>query len=138
MRSTLLYTYIEFMSRFFPSITFNSNFISNLYVLGDFLTISLFMSYFIGCYYIGKGQTLGKLLFKLKIISSRESELTISECFMRSFGYLFCYLNFFILFLVPFLTKDEKGFPDWISSTSVKDLKEKEKYDENEAFNLAG
>ncbi len=34
------------------------------------------------------------------------------------------------------MTKDEKGLPDWISSTSVINLEEKEVMEENEAFNL--
>jgi len=137
-RSLLLYAYLEFISKFFSSAAFDINFFSNLYVLGNFLTITLFMGYFMCCYYLGNGQTLGKLIFKLKVASQDNPELSISECFMRSFGYLFCYLNFFILFLIPFMTKDEKGFPDWISSTSVKGLDEKLEYEENEAFNLEG
>jgi uncharacterized RDD family membrane protein YckC len=85
---------------------------------------------------MGDGQTLGKLVFKLKVKSLRSSNLTLSESFMRSFGYLFCYLNFFLLFLIPFMTKEQKGLPDWISSTSVINLEEKKEYEENEAFNL--
>jgi uncharacterized RDD family membrane protein YckC len=136
IRSFLIYTYIEFMTKYFRALTFDTDFLRNLYVVGNFLTITLFMGYFICSYYISNGKTLGKLVFNLKIKSSRNSELTISECFMRSFGYLFCYLNFFLLFLIPFMTKDEKGLPDWISSTSVIDLEEKEVMEENEAFNL--
>jgi len=135
-RSLLLYTYIKFMSKYFYALTFDVDFLSHLYVLGNFLTITLFMGYFICCYYMGDGQTLGKLVFKLKVKSLRSSKLTLSESFMRSFGYLFCYLNFFLLFLIPFMTRDQKGLPDWISSTSVINLEEKKEYEENEAFNL--
>ncbi len=135
-RSLLLYTYIKFMSKYFYALTFDIDFFSHLYVLGNFLTITLFMGYFICCYYMGDGQTIGKLVFKLKVKSLRSSNLTLSESCMRSFGYLFCYLNFFLLFLIPFMTKDQKGLPDWISSTSVINLEEKEESEENEAFNL--
>lgn len=141
IRSICLYSYLSFMGKYFSAPVVDYDFFSNLFILGNFLTIVIFMGYFICCYYMGNGKTLGKLLFKLRVQSSKtnDSNLSLNECFLRSLGYLFCYLNFFILFLVVFVTKDEKGIPDWISSTMVVDAnKIPVEYEENEAFNLKG
>ena len=107
--------------------------LKDIHLLTSFLTIIIFSGYFICSYYLSNGKTLGKLIFKLRVKSQQNSELKVSECFIRSFGYLFCLLNFFFLFLIPFITRNQKGIPDYISNTYIKldEIVETEDFDIN-------
>ena len=88
---------------------------SNLLIL-----LIVFWGYFILSYYLGNGQTPGKMIVGLKI-QSDTNELSLSQCTMRTLGYFICYVTCCILFIIPFLTKNQNGIPDWISNTKVID-----------------
>ncbi len=116
------------------------NLFSNLYLLNSFLLITIFVGYFTSCFFITEGRTLGKLLFNLKVSTTVGNEVVFDQYLLRTFTYLFCFLNGLFLLLIPFLTKSGKGLPDWISGTEVisepdQRLKSSE-YTQNEAFNL--
>ncbi|MBL6988714.1 MAG: RDD family protein [Bacteriovoracaceae bacterium] len=89
----------------------------------DLLSLLIvFWGYFTLSFYLAKGQTIGKMLFNLRIISKSDNvhqELNFKQSAMRSLGYLVCYLSANILFIIPFLRKDRKGIPDWFSKTWV-------------------
>ena len=127
-----------------------------LFVLFNFsIFLTLFTGYFVSFYFLGKGQTPGKYFFNLKIetqIEKKDQSLTLSECVLRTLGYVLCYLSGAILFLIPLFNKKNHGIQDWISGTKVKNLapelatskidetstakKDDFFYSENEAFDL--
>jgi uncharacterized RDD family membrane protein YckC len=113
---------------------------TNLNLLNNYLFIVIFIGYFLSCFFITNGRTLGKFLFNLKLVTSKEEETFIDQYLIRTFTYLFCYLNGVFLLFFPLFTKDEKGLPDWLSGTMViNDSEERIKpseYNQNEAFNL--
>lgn len=103
--------------------------------------IIVFGSYFLISYLLSDGKTLGKLVFNLKVVSKRDDqEVSIKQYFLRSFGYLICYLTGSFLFLLPMLNKRGTGIADWISSTKVsidepiKDISNKEDSDDDNDY----
>jgi uncharacterized RDD family membrane protein YckC len=113
---------------------------TNINLLNNYLFIVIFTGYFLSCFFITNGRTLGKFLFNLKLVTSGEDETALDQYLIRTFTYLFCYLNGIFLLLIPLVTKDEKGLPDWLSGTMVTNDNEKRikqsEYNQNEAFNL--
>jgi len=82
-------------------------------------SVIIFWSYFLSSYYLGKGQTIGKMLFNINVKSKKfpHNPPNILEIFLRTCGYFFCYITGSLLFILPFVTKNKKGLPDWLSST---------------------
>ena len=60
--------------------------------LGTFYILYLytFWTYLIFCYYFFRGRTVGKLVFKQRIISEDKKSLNIKQCFFRSGMIVFC------------------------------------------------
>jgi uncharacterized RDD family membrane protein YckC len=116
------------------------NLFTNLYLLDNYLFIVLFIGYFISCFFITNGKTLGKIIFNLEIKNPKEDETFFDQYLLRTFAYLFCYLNGVFLLLIPLFTKDGKGIPDWVSGTEVVTDNEshvkRSDYAQNESFNL--
>ncbi len=113
---------------------------TNINLLNNYLFIVIFTGYFLSCFFITNGKTLGKFLFNLKLVTSKEEETLLDQYLIRTFTYLFCYLNGIFLLLIPLVTKDGKGLPDWLSGTMVvydseERIKQSE-YNQNEAFDL--
>jgi uncharacterized RDD family membrane protein YckC len=113
---------------------------TNITLLDKYLLIVIFTGYFLSCFFITNGRTIGKFLFNLKLVSKKEDEILLDQYLIRTFTYLFCYLNGLFLLLIPLVTKDGKGLPDWLSGTMVindneQRIKQSE-YNQNEAFNL--
>lgn len=124
----------------FVPIEKKENIFSNLYLLDNFLFIVLFIGYFICCFFLTNGKTLGKLLFNLEVKNSQGEETFFDQYLLRTFAYLFCYLNGVFLLLIPLITKSGKGIPDWISGTevvtSIEPHIQRSDYNQNEAFDL--
>lgn len=116
------------------------NIFTNLYLLDNYLFIVLFIGYFISCFFLTNGKTFGKILFNLELKNIQEDEIFLDQYLLRTFAYLFCYLNGVFLLLIPLFTKSGKGIPDWISGTEVVAKNEthfkRSDYNQNEAFNL--
>jgi uncharacterized RDD family membrane protein YckC len=73
---------------------------------------------------MGRGQTIGKLFFSLKVVdhdfenqSNYDEHLSFKASAMRTLGYFMCYLTGGMLFLVNFFRRDTKGLPDFFSKT---------------------
>lgn len=118
---------------------------SNLAFLNFSLFVVVFFGYFTMTSFLLNGQSLGKLVLSLKVISKDETqkELTISQSILRTLGLLLGYLTGFSLFIIPFFRKDEEGLHDWLSNTKVLDISPVNKilenesyYHENESFDL--
>lgn len=117
----IFHTYLNFLKTIFHHLTYASQkYSSDLFVL--FFTIfgATFFGYFVLSLYLGGGQTPGKMIFNLKIVSLNEtSEITLLDGIKRTIGYFLCYNLGFILFGIPFFRKDHRGLPDFLSKTFV-------------------
>ncbi len=101
------------------------------------LQMSLIFSYFLLSYFLAKGQSWGKMLFKLKVYSKTNNELTFSECSLRALGYTVAITIMPPLFIIPFLHKKEEGLPEWLSNTCVKrEIKNKSNIEKQIELNL--
>ena len=124
----------------FVPIEKKENIFTNLYLLDNYLFIVLFTGYFVSCFFLGNGKTLGKLLFNLEVKNPQENETHFDQYLLRTFAYLFCYLNGIFLLLIPLITKSGKGIPDWVSGTEIITKSEthikSSDYNQNEAFDL--
>ena len=81
----------------------------------------IFISYFTISLFCGDGKTIGKLLTGIKVSSTTQKDINLFTSFKRAIVYYFCVSTGFILLALPFITKEKKGIPDWISSTFVKE-----------------
>lgn len=80
---------------------------------------TIFMGYFVISYYMGEGQTPGKVLFGLKVHSKNSEPLPLISCINRTIGYVVCHASFLLLYGLPFITKKGLGVQDWLSGTYV-------------------
>ncbi len=122
-----------------------------VYVIGDIVIIFLYFGLFA---YWTKGQTLGKKLFSLKIVSNKDKELKPYNYFIRAFilnsvilkictliavcfnksTYFKIYntgsnidsILLMIIMLMILFNKEGRGLHDMIAGTKVIDLKDKE------------
>jgi uncharacterized RDD family membrane protein YckC len=91
--------------------------------------LSIFMliytTYFFYSMFVLNGQSVGKMVFKLKtvtdnfIFEENQKDFTpsASQAWRRTFGYIACYLSFGTFFLFSFMSEDKRGVPDYFSQT---------------------
>jgi len=137
-----LILYLKTISFFLTAIPLENKekLFTNITLLDKYLLIVIFTGYFLSCFFITNGRTIGKFLFNLKLVSKKEDGILLDQYLIRTFTYLFCYLNGLFLLLIPLVTKNGKGLPDWLSGTMVvydseERIKQSE-YIQNEAFDL--
>ncbi len=122
-----------------------------VYIIGDIVIIFLYFGVFA---YYTKGQTLGKKLLSLKIVSNKDKELKLYNYFIRSFilnGIILKIFNlgavffskgiyyklynigsnidsiiFMVIILMILFNKEGRGLHDVLAGTKVIDLKDKE------------
>ena len=134
--------------------TNDNNYLLTKYnMIGNIVTIILFILYFGFIPYVFDGQTLGKKLFKLRVESIDNKELSLSKMLIRSLVYTGVVFNtleiilFFVLnkkiyittdmvivfassiveitcYLTVLFRQDHRGLHDLISHTKVIDLKQ--------------
>lgn len=136
-----LIIYLKTVGTFLRAVPQNKeSLFTNLYLLDNYLFIVFFIGYFVTCFFLTNGKTLGKIIFNLEIKNIKEDETFFDQYLLRTFAYLFCYLNGVFLLLIPLFTKSGKGIPDWISGTKVVANNEtpvkRTDYDQNESFDL--
>jgi len=115
------FTYINFLKTFFYLIpsSIQRELITKM---GDVTLINSFIiyfSYFTLSYYLSEGQTLGKMVFRLKIQNKNNEAPTLWQSFLRPLMQVVCIASNFTLFLIPLVRKDLCGITDWISQTTV-------------------
>jgi uncharacterized RDD family membrane protein YckC len=87
--------------------------------------VMVFLGYFLFTTAVMNGKTLGKLVMKLTIINElfvqnhfeESHELSYSQVFQRSIGYVLCYLSFGTFFVFNFSSEDRRGLSDYLSNT---------------------
>lgn len=75
----------------------------------------LYQTLFVGW----RGQTPGKILFRLKIIRTNGAEVGYGRAFVRWLGRILSFLLFGMGFLMIAFTKEKQGLHDKIAKTSV-------------------
>jgi len=91
---------------------------------GPFLIGHILLGYILGAVYFTwfhgtTGQTPGKILLKLKVISVRRRELTYFMAFIRFLGYLLSALALFLGFLWAAFDPKKQAWHDKIAGTVV-------------------
>lgn len=81
--------------------------------------------YFIGLWW-WRGQTLGKMMLRIKVIRSDGSSLTLSYALLRYGGSIICCLTLFVGFIWLAFDSHKQGWHDKIADTYVIKLSLKE------------
>ncbi len=74
-------------------------------IIINLITLALLLLYFVVYQFYNKGQTLGKKVFKIKLISEKE-ELTLNKILLRSVIINFIFMYFYGLLIGLFNNKD--------------------------------
>lgn len=91
---------------------------SQLFRYGMYANLALSFAYFSLVPYFCNGQTVGKLVFNLKM-KRKEKELTLMHYSARAFYYLTA-MNFFpLVLIIPFFTKNAGGLFEMIFKSEV-------------------
>lgn len=89
------------------------------YFLGQIYTWFIFTGYSIGFLLFNKGQTIGKKLMKIKVVSEN-GNLSIYQVFFReTIGRMLSILTFGIGYLLIFFDKKKRSLYDKIAQTLV-------------------
>ena len=109
----------------------SSKFVLDVFRIGIMYTIILLIYYIVIPIFLN-GQTIGKKIFKLKIIDTEEKELTFRSMFYRE-GIGTIFLNFaslgitiIVSTIIMILREDNKSLSDILAKTKVIDLYERE------------
>ena len=101
----------------------------NLIIILMMLLFSIF--YFTGKWVQASGQTLGKLLLSIKVVSADGSPLTSGKMFLRYFGYIISGVVASLGFVWVGIDKKRRGWHDMIAKTYVIHLRDDMPPDEN-------
>lgn len=82
------------------------------------LWTAVFTLYFVFFTYWG-GQTPGKMILRLRVISLRDGEISFARALIRTFGYFLSYLSFFVGFLMAGFTPKKRALHDYLAGTRV-------------------
>lgn len=114
-----------------PGTSVDSKLIFDFFRLG-IVFIIFFILYYVAVPYYYKGQTIGKKVFKLKIVSEDGGEVNIRKLFFREviakvfIDYLSLGVTVIASFITMLLREDKKSLSDIIAKTKVIDLFEEE------------
>jgi len=119
----IIFTYVNFLETYLYQLpsSFQMSINQKITQVNNLSLLFIFWGYFLFSYYMGEGKTPGKLIFGIKVHSPHRADdhLSFKEAFMRTGGYFVgCFTGMFLL-AVPFLRKDAKGIPDFLSHTHV-------------------
>jgi len=89
----------------------------------------LFGAYFLYSGVVLNGKTFGKTIMKLSIINEAfvinhihsDHQITMTQSFQRTLGYLLCYFSFGAFFIFNFASEDQRGLSDYLSGTRTVD-----------------
>lgn len=86
---------------------------------GLVISIGLFVVYFLICHYLW-GQTLGKKMIGIRLISIRAQSLTFWRLILReTLGRIFCLGSLFLGYMRIIVFKDRRGLHDFFSGSAV-------------------
>lgn len=139
LQKVLVFSYVHFINENFHQVPpqIKTRLLTSLSELRIPTLILTFFSYFLVSLYLGHGKTLGKTIFKLRVVSHEDDpgDLSFMEAFMRTLGYTTCYVTGalnpilpLLLFSMPVWRKTSRGLPDLFSQTEVATEEEFEEY----------
>jgi len=132
INKAILFTYLSFMKSnfFYLPADKKISLLGNIDQLHFPILFFVFWGYYLTSLYLGNGQTPGKIALHLRVVDEAGGpHLSIKECFMRTLGYFICTMSGFILLGIPYLTKDARGIPDWLSNTRAQTKEELQSLD---------
>ena len=83
--------------------------------------------YFSMSFYMGRGQTIGKYLLKIRVVSLYHKDLGFWHCLERSLGYFASALEFGFGFIQAFWNPNRMSLHDKIGETIVIELKKQDR-----------
>lgn len=88
------------------------------------------MAYFTVSTYLTNGQSLGKMMLGLKVVSLNGEKLTLPQVLTREFfgRFIHTYSFLFLLYLLTALTERKQNLSDLLADTSVLDLNKERAY----------
>jgi len=120
-------SYAIFINNFlFPlNMTQKSHMIEGNMGMHISIFLIIYTTYFLYSNYTLNGQTVGKMIFKLRVVQDdyvfEHDNLTfdpnLAQAWRRTVGYLTCYLTFGTFFVFSFMSDDKRGLPDYLSKT---------------------
>ena len=81
-----------------------------------------YFSYFFFCCYLAEGRTLGKTIFKLRLVNynrARKQTVGLGQSLLRSTGHTISYALLFLPFLLNYFKKNQRGISDLLSQTET-------------------
>ncbi|MFA5629518.1 MAG: RDD family protein [Dehalococcoidales bacterium] len=87
-------------------------------ILYNVLLIVIIIGYFVICW-VWRGQTLGKVVMNIKVITPDGSNVTFPIAFLRYLGYIVSAVPLFLGFIWIAFDKQKQGFHDKIAGTFV-------------------
>ena len=87
--------------------------------LKTYLSLAIFLAYFILMTKLNKGQTLGKMVFGLRVICFREENLSWSTVIVRELFGRYLQKVFLILYILVAFTPKKQHVVDLLTETSV-------------------
>jgi uncharacterized RDD family membrane protein YckC len=119
----IIFTYVNFLETYLYQLptSFQLSINQKISQLNNLSLLLVFWGYFLFSYYMGEGRTPGKLIFGIKVHSPHRGDdhLSFKEAFMRTGGYFIGCFTGMLLLALPFLRKDSKGIPDFLSHTHI-------------------
>ena len=116
----LILSFAIFGKTFFNEVSFNSDFIACFAEVVRNFIINILVSISYETVLIGyNGQTIGKLLTKIKVVNIDGSQLSYSKSFGRVISKFLNILTFGIGYLFVAFRKDKRGLHDLIVDTKV-------------------
>jgi len=129
LKILIINAYTSFVQAYFYQFNLQMDeiFFKNFGMVDGFISLSLFLTYFIFGHYSCNGKTPGKMIMKLTVIKksyleyeyTQEMYPSLKQSVIRTFGYFACYLSLGTLFLIPFFRKDKQSIPDFLSQTNI-------------------
>ena len=126
LKIIMISTYLSFIKTYFSKLPQRmlSEFIYGLSFIDVSITTILFIGYFTLSYYLLNGQTVGKILFNLKVVPNHFfkyphhmeiKKMGLWSSLQRAVGTFLCYMSLGTLYYVNFLRKDGRGIADFLS-----------------------
>ncbi len=119
----LAWSYFFFIYQYFKFIPleWQQDLISQLRPVKIPLLLATFVSYSFFCLYLGRGQTLGKFCFQMRVVDVRNmgQELRLEQALLRSLVHGLCYIFQFFPLLAAYLHPQQRGLSDFLAHTRV-------------------
>ncbi|MDO5028852.1 MAG: RDD family protein [Bacillota bacterium] len=104
--------------------------LDNYDLVEKILSTFFYLLYFTGSTYISGGQSLGKMIFNLKVVSLDGQKLSLAQVLTREFfgRFIHSFSFLFLLYILVGLTERKQSLSDILADTGVIDLSKEKAY----------